>query len=330
MACASGYSSITYYEKPWVSECGSRFLYEKEVALIWLHAICLNGILHSKDLYRRREMKMEQFTLQAELRLIRDRGYAVPNDTDAYPYAQIIMEEIGSADADFRELVYEVLKHWIANGVFRHKELRGLLLQAISSDYVLHGIGENGTDSVFHRAASASITAAIVSSHERDPFLSETQLESVAEQMIEYLYLEQDVRGYIEGKGKAQTVACGADALTVIARCLAKEQDSLAYAMLEAIKEKVCNRERVYAHFEDEHFVRVVLVLWEKGLINEMYMAAWIVNFLEIEEALQPARDIVTQNIKMFLRSFYFRVADDAVASVLFEALQQLRLRENE
>jgi len=273
---------------------------------------------------------MEQSTLQAELRLIRDDRYAVPDDTDAYPYTQIIMKEIGSTDADFRELIHEVLTNWIANGVFRHKELRGLLLQAISPDYLLHGIGENGTDSVFRRAASASVSAAILSFHKRDPFLSEEQLESVAEQMIEYLYLEQDVRGYIEGKGKAQTIASGAAALTMIARCLTRKQDSLAYAMLEAIKEKVCNREQVYAHFEDEHFVCVVLALWEKELINDMYMAAWIVNFLEIEEAVQPARDIVTQNIKMFLRSLYFRITDDNIASVLSETLQQPRLRESE
>lgn len=273
---------------------------------------------------------MEQDTVQSELRLIRDHRYAVPDDTDAYPYTQIIMEEIGSTDADFRELIYEVLASWIANGVFRHKELRGLLLQALSPDYLLYGIGEDGTDSVFRRAASASVLAAILSFHERDPFLSEEQLESVAEQMIEYLYLEQDVRGYIKEKGKAQAVVQAADALTAIARCLTKEQASLAYAMLEAIKEKVCQGEQVYAHFEDEHFVRVVLALWEKGFINEMYMAAWIVNFVELEEAVQPARDIVTQNIKMFLRSLYFRVTDDNIASMLRDTLQQLRLREHE
>lgn len=273
---------------------------------------------------------MEQPTLQAELRLIRDNRYAVPDDTDAYPYVQIIMEEIGSTDPNFRELMYEVLTNWIANGVFRHKELRGLLLQVLSPDYLLYGIGENGTDSVFRRAASASIAAAIVSFHEREPFLSGEQLESVAEQIIEYLYLEQDVRGYIEKKGKVQAIVQATNALIVISLCLTKEQDSLAYMMLEAIKEKVCNREQVYAHFEDEHFVYVVLALWEKGLINEMYMAAWIVNFLELEEAVQPARDIVTQNIKMFLRSLYFRVTDDNIVSVLLETLQQLRLKEKE
>lgn len=276
-------------------------------------------------------MKMKQPTLQAELRLIRDNGYAVPDDTDAYPYTQVIMEEIGSNDADFRELIYEVLKNWIVNGVFRHKELRGLLLQALSPDYLLHGIWENGTDSVFRRAASAFVLVSILALHERDPFLSEEQLESVAEQMIEYLYLEQDVRGYIGEKGKAQAVVQAADALAILARCLTAEQASLAYAMLEAIKEKVCNREQVYAHFEDEHFVRVVLVLWSKDLINEMYMAAWIVNFLEIEEAMQPAKDIITQNIKMFLRSLYFRIAEehDNLAFTILETLQQLGRGEN-
>ena len=83
------------------------------------------------------------------------------------------------------------------------KKLRGLMLQAISPDYLFYKIGEKGTDSVFKRAFSVLIPPLILSVHEREPLLSEEQLYSVAEQVLEYVYLEEDVRGYVEGKGWA-------------------------------------------------------------------------------------------------------------------------------
>lgn len=47
-----------------------------------------------------------------------------------------------------------------------------------------------GTDSVFKRAFSILIPPLVLSVHEREPFLSEEQLYSVAEQILEYVYLE--------------------------------------------------------------------------------------------------------------------------------------------
>ncbi|GAA3320193.1 hypothetical protein GCM10020331_030180 [Ectobacillus funiculus] len=183
---------------------------------------------------------MEQDTVQSELRLIRDHRYAVPDDTDAYPYTQIIMEEIGSTDADFRELIYEVLASWIANGVFRHKELRGLLLQALSPDYLLYGIGEDGTDSVFRRAASASVFGcySIFFMNVIRFFIRGAARECCRANDRVSVFGTRCKRIYKRKKGKAQAVVQAADALSAIARCLTTEQASLAYAMLEAIKEK--------------------------------------------------------------------------------------------
>ena len=56
----------------------------------------------------------------------------------------------------------------------------------------------------------------LISVHEREPLLSEEQLYSVAEQVLEYVYLEEDVRGYVEGKGWAHSTAHAADALDAL------------------------------------------------------------------------------------------------------------------
>ncbi len=96
------------------------------------------------------------------------------------------------SDAELRDdLIYSTLHTWITNDVFRQKELRGLMLQAISPDYLFYKIDEKGTDSVFKRAFSVLIPPLILSVHEREPLLSEEQLYSVAEQVLEYIYLKK-------------------------------------------------------------------------------------------------------------------------------------------
>ena len=53
-----------------------------------------------------------------------------------------MLDYIGSPDAELRDdLIYSTLHTWITNDVFRQK-LRGLMLQAISPDYLFYKIGE--------------------------------------------------------------------------------------------------------------------------------------------------------------------------------------------
>lgn len=180
----------------------------------------------------------EVLELKEELLQIKNNNYAVPEDVDAYPYAQWMLDYIGSPDAELRDdLIYSTLHTWITNDVFRQKELRGLMLQAISPDYLFYKIGEKDTDSVFKRAFSVLIPPLILSVHEREPLLSEEQLYSVAEQVLEYVYLEEDVRGYVEGKGWAHSTAHAADALDALARTIQNREFS--YAILAAVRQKV-------------------------------------------------------------------------------------------
>jgi hypothetical protein len=111
--------------------------------------------------------------LKRELQAIQENHYAVPEDVDAYPYAQWMLDAIGSTDAELRDhLIYSTLAKWITNGVFREKELRGLLLQALSEDYLFYGIGEVGTNSVFKRAFSVLIPPLVLTVHETKLFLN--------------------------------------------------------------------------------------------------------------------------------------------------------------
>ncbi|MGG2015156.1 DUF2785 domain-containing protein [Bacillus sp. S10(2024)] len=268
---------------------------------------------------------MDEQDLKQELQQIKNNNYAVPEDVDAYPYAQWMMDYIGSNDAELRdELIYSTLERWITSEVFRQKELRGLLLQALSPDYLFYKIGEKGTDSVFKRAFSILIPPLILSVHENEPFLSEEQLYSVAEQVLEYVHLEQDVRGYVEGKGWAHSTAHAADALNALARTIRNRDFS--HAILTVVRHKVRLHDYVYINFEDERLVTAVMSIWNQNLLNQEEWNNWLHSFTIIEEAPTSQNDILVQNIKSFLRSLYFRALEQEGNSTLtIAALETLK-----
>ncbi|MGG2092094.1 DUF2785 domain-containing protein [Bacillus sp. S13(2024)] len=271
---------------------------------------------------------MEQYELKQELQHIKNNNYAVPDDVDAYPYAQWILDYIGSPDAELRdELIYSTLERWITSGVFRQKELRGLLLQALSPDYLFYQIDEKGTDSVFKRAFSILIPPLILSVHEKEPLLSEEQLYSVAEQVLEYAYLEQDVRGYVEGKGWAHSTAHVADALSALARTIRNRE--FGHAILAAVRHKVRLHDYLYINSEDERLVTAVMSLRNQNILSQEEWKNWLDSFTIIEEASAPHNDILVQNIKSFLRSLYFRTLEheenSAFTISILETLRELK-----
>ncbi|MDM5155084.1 DUF2785 domain-containing protein [Bacillus sp. DX1.1] len=271
---------------------------------------------------------MDQYELKQELQRIKNNNYSVPEDVDAYPYAQWMLDYIGSPDAELRDkLIYSTLSRWITGEVFRQKELRGLLLQALSPDYLFYKIGDKGTDSVFKRAFSILIPPLVLSVHERESFLSEEQLYSVAEQVLDYVYLEQDVRGYIEGKGWAHSTAHVADALNALARTIQNRE--FAHAILVAVRHKVCLHDYLYINFEDERLVTAVMSLWNQNTLVEEEWKNWLHSFTIIEADPSPQNDILVQNIRTFLRSLYFRTlekeANSAFTIAVLETLKELK-----
>ncbi|MFD3449745.1 DUF2785 domain-containing protein [Microbacteriaceae bacterium 4G12] len=261
---------------------------------------------------------MDEKQLKQELKQIKNNHYAVPDDVDAYPYAQWMLAHIGSTDAELRDsLIYSTLAHWIQSGVFRQKELRGLLLQSMND--LFYEIDEKETDAVFRRAFSVLIPPLILSVHEKEPLLSLEQLYSVADQVLEYAYLEKDARGYVEGKGWAHSTAHTADALAALARNLHNREFGLA--LLDAVFHKVCVRDYLYIHFEDERLVTVIMTLLEQHILSAEDWKHWLHHFTTIEKAPVPQNDILIQNIRMFLRSMYFRVLEHEEYTVVTEAV---------
>ncbi|MCI4060659.1 DUF2785 domain-containing protein, partial [Bacillus cereus] len=79
------------------------------------------------------------------------------------------------------------------------------------------------------------------------------------ELVLEYLYLEVVVCGYVEGKGWAHSTAHAADALDALSRTIQNREFS--YAILAAVRQKVRFSDYVYVHFEDERLLKPIMSL---------------------------------------------------------------------
>ena len=127
--------------------------------------------------------------------------------------------QIGNPDSYLRdELIYQSFGKMIFSDQLDANELEKLLFRLKQDNYLFHGIGESGTDSVFTRSFSALVIAAIIEYDNVKPQLDRSTVQDTVEKVVEYMIAEEDTRGFIEGKGWAHSIAHGADALEALAK----------------------------------------------------------------------------------------------------------------
>ena len=127
--------------------------------------------------------------------------------------------QIGNPDSYLRdELIYQSFVKMIFSNQLDANELDNLLFRLKQDNYLFHGIGESGTDSVFKRSFSVLVIAAIIEYDIVKPQLDKNIIQDTVGKVVEYMIAEKDTRGFIEGKGWAHSIAHGADALEALAK----------------------------------------------------------------------------------------------------------------
>lgn len=118
------------------------------------------------------------------------------------------------------------------------------------------------------------------------------------------------MRGYVEGKGWAHSIAHGADLFESI---ISHPSNDILHAeeWLNVIKACIW-RDTVLQDDEDERLIFAVEAMIEKGLPEEM-LVEWVHNFESLLEArLKEQNRIVfykyRSNVMNFLKSLYFRL----------------------
>ncbi|WP_242218574.1 DUF2785 domain-containing protein [Bacillus cereus group sp. BfR-BA-01380] len=225
-----------------------------------------------------------------------------------------MINHIGSTDSELRELIYSSFCQLILDNELAH-ELLAEILDFCLSDLLFKGIGENGTDTVFTRSFTSLLIAVILYKDNEDHFLPQFIVYKAKDELIHYINLEQDLRGYISEKGWAHSVAHVADACAELVKNEKIEQKYYS-DILETLWKKIFYTKGVYIHNEDGRIIRPILEMLNRGLEIEEVEALIKGIPMEMKSQKEELDDehylFLKANCKSFLKSFYIEINSDS------------------
>lgn len=188
---------------------------------------------------------------------------------------QEMLAHIGSVDAELRDhLIYRTFIELLSDNLLTPQQLHYLFETAISEDFLYLHIGEKATDSVFTRSFSALLVAGLLAKDAELLVLNDDDLHIFFKKIGRYLLLEQDIRGYVQDKGWAHSIAHGAD---LAATTIKHPKFDLQYApsILHALK-LVTWKDNVYINDEEERLINIV-----DALLQQNYSEEALIEFVE-------------------------------------------------
>lgn len=185
-----------------------------------------------------------------------------------------MVAHIGSTDGELRDhLIYRLFIDLLSDNFLSAQQLQGLFDTATSEDFLYANIGEQMTDSVFTRSFSALLVAGILAKDSELLILNDTSLQSFFKKIGRYLLLENDTRGFVEGKGWAHSVAHGAD-LAAMTIKHPKFELQHAPSILHALK-LVTWKDVVFINDEEERLVNIIEALLVRNYSEEA-LSEWV------------------------------------------------------
>ena len=233
-----------------------------------------------------------------------------------------MVQHIGSRDAELRDqLIYTMLFRLIIEQKDIEIDKMSELLETSLESLLFHGIEKTKSDDVFTRAFTTLLLALILHRDIEEDFLAEEQFKRTTTALIQYLTLEKDTRGYVNGKGWAHSIAHAADAVDELIanpKLNPKSFPELFNLIIEQIM-----RSEILAHDEDERLINPLLRLLERGMDSEilLHQVEQLPHLLEERKQHLDEESYwyVVHNVKTFLKSLYIRLNENN----LYISLQQ-------
>lgn len=253
------------------------------------------------------ELKSMLFQIQEDKKLLEEINVSELINT--------MFRYIGSTDSVLRdELIYETFCEIFLSNCLENTELHQLVVRVLDENLLLNVIGLVEDDSVFTRAFSVLLLAPLLSIDDELDFLSVEEVDRVKEVLLTYMKEEQDLRGYVEGKGWAHSVAHCTDAIESLVKSKKLNQNEYAQIM-DILLQKVRTTEHTYVDDEDERLLIPIVAMMEKG-----YPSSKLIEFMNgIPTMLEQSKStlapknyfILYTNLKLFMRSVYFRFKEN-------------------
>ncbi|MGM0896505.1 MAG: DUF2785 domain-containing protein [Bacillota bacterium] len=226
-----------------------------------------------------------------------------------------MMMHIGSPDSELRDgLIYGTFCELILEDKIEADVLNEMLKSCLNEQMLFKGIGESGTDNVFTRSFTSLLIALILHADNQKDFLSGELIFEVKDQLISYITLEKDLRGFVADKGWAHSIAHIADAFDELIKNKKITTDDYV-EIANVLWNKVFIADYVYIHDEEERILMPLLETLKQGLPHEV-IQGFVENIpVELEmQKVQLAEESYWQlyaNCKKFLKSFYVKIDNE-------------------
>ncbi|MUK89370.1 DUF2785 domain-containing protein [Ornithinibacillus sp. L9] len=208
---------------------------------------------------------MNRSKLKKRLIELRKHNYQDLDEIELSTLTNAMLKHIGDPDSKLRDtLIYNSFTYLIVHDYYSDDDLKGLLENVLTKDYLFYGLGEKGDNSVFTRSFSTLLIALILHVNLKRKFLSINELRRLSNLLLVYLEREVDVRGLIEGSGWAHSIAHVADAIDE----LAKQQDLTSKeleTLLVAIMDKMSFNEDYFLFEENERMAIPTMTILSRG-----------------------------------------------------------------
>jgi hypothetical protein len=261
---------------------------------------------------------LNEMQLKEKLQGFAGNNFHLSENDDPSEIIPDMLNHIGSTDGNLRDdLIYSAFDNWILEfNAITPELLRGILLKILDEEHMLYNIGEQYTDSVFRRSFSVLLLPLLLIAHRSQHYLTSPEIQQIKETLLYYLGHEKDLRGFVNGKGWAHSIAHAADALDDLAQCSELNRTDLA-EILEAVRNIICIKDTAYIHGEEERIVTAVISIFKRGLLSEIEITHWIQSFAEVMLSVKsmPEKHLIRSNVKNFLQSLYFRLQWDDVTN---------------
>lgn len=258
---------------------------------------------------------MDEITLKKYLLEIKN-GESTWKDHNQQELIIAMMEHIGSPDPELRDaLIYQQFCQLIHyDDQISNDMLIELLNTALGDDYLFYEIGDVGTDNIFKRSFSVLLIALVLGKDSERSFISLALLDKVRNDLLLYLDLEQDLRGFVPEKGWAHSVAHTADAIDELVKNPKLNVHHFP-TIYQALINKVFTFADVYVADEDERLLTPIMTMLKLGLSKEIVEDPFdkIPAFLKQQESkIDEAKYWkLYANCKSFLKNFYVSISAD-------------------
>lgn len=244
---------------------------------------------------------------------------------DKLELAHLLIEHIGEHDGELRDgLIYPNLAHLLYDKHLDETDLDKITKLLISEKY-LHFDLENYIEySVLTRSFTVLQLANLVAVHNRDFIIHGKIIKDLYDKFLDYFAQEEDMRGFGEEVGFMHSIAHAADLFAQLMKVELFRENEIK-TMFKTITDKYKTDKMFFMYDEDERFVNAIMNGLERDILDQEFIEGWITDLGNYRKPKEwPQAYFITNNVKVFLRSLYFRVLGNEKYVFVAEKIKQV------